>query len=86
MAIAQASSTQNDLVASFWLLSLGYGVLRFRMTPSAGTAALIGVSAGLAALTKPHMGFLAVPWLLAFMGIAGSRGRRRAVGGSWWLA
>ena len=24
MAIAQASSTQNDLVASFWVLSLGY--------------------------------------------------------------
>ena len=33
MAIAQASSTQNDLVASFWLLSLGYWVLRFRAAP-----------------------------------------------------
>ena len=80
MAIAQASSTQNDLVASFWLLSLGYGVLHFRMTPSAGTAALVGVSAGLAVLTKPHMGFLAVPWLLVFIWTAGSRCRRRAAG------
>ena len=34
MAISQASSTQNDLVASFWLLSLGYWVLRFRAAPS----------------------------------------------------
>ena len=39
MAIAQASSTQNDLVASFWLLSLGYWVLRFRAAPGVGTAA-----------------------------------------------
>ena len=47
MAIAQASSTQNDLVASFWLLSLGYWVLRFRATPELGTALLVGTSAGL---------------------------------------
>ena len=80
MAIAQASSTQNDLVASFWLLSLGYWTLRFRIAPSLGTAALIGVGAGLAGVTKPHMVFLAVPWLLAFLVIAGARGRRHAVG------
>ena len=80
MAIAQASSTQNDLVGSFWLLSLGYWVLRFRVTPSAGTAALIGVSGGLAGLTKLPVWFLALPWLLAFVAITGSIGRRRATG------
>ena len=79
MAIAQASSTQNDLVASFWMLSLGYGVLRFRASPSVATAALVGASAGLAGLTKLPVGFVAVPWLLAFGASAWRVGRRRAV-------
>ena len=80
MAIAQASSTQNDLVGSFWLLSLGYWVLRFRAAPSASVAILIGVTAGLAALTKLPVAFLAIPWLVAFAGAAGRLGRRRALG------
>jgi hypothetical protein len=80
MAIAQASSTQNDLVASFWLLSLGYWVLRFRAAPGVGTAILVGSSAGLAALTKLPASFLAVPWLIAFVAIAFPLGRRRALG------
>jgi hypothetical protein len=80
MAIAQASSSQNDLVASFWMLSLGYWVLRFRETPRPGAAALIGVSAGLAVLTKLPLVFLVVPWLAAFVASAGRRGARRAVG------
>ena len=79
MAIAQASSTQNDLVAGFWMLSLGYWVLRFRVAPGVGTAALIGISAGLAGLTKLPTWFLAVPWLLAFVAIAGPIGRQRAI-------
>lgn len=80
MAISQASSTQNDLVGSFWLLSLGYWVLRFRAGPSARVALLIGVSAGLAALTKLPVAFLAIPWLVAFAVAAGALGRRRATG------
>ena len=79
MAIAQASSTQNDLVASFWMLALGYWVLRFRAAPGMSTAVLVGISAGLAGLTKLPVWFLAVPWLLAFMGAAGRLGRRRAI-------
>jgi hypothetical protein len=79
MAIAQASSTQNDLVASFWALSLGYWVLRFRVTPSAGVAALAGVSAGLAVLTKLPVIFLTVPWLAALTVRAGRLGPRRAL-------
>jgi hypothetical protein len=79
MAIAQASSTQNDLVASFWMLALGYWVLRFRASPSVATAALVGVSAGLAGLTKLPLGFVAAPWLLAFGAGAGRLGRRRAI-------
>jgi hypothetical protein len=79
MAIAQAGSTQNDLVASFWMLSLGYWVLRFRGSPSVATAALVGASAGLAGLTKLPVGFVAVPWLLAFGAGALRGGRRRAI-------
>ena len=79
MAIAQASSTQNDLVASFWLLSLGYWVLRFRAAPGVVTATMVGTSAGLAALTKLPASFLAVPWLVAFAAIALPLGRRRAL-------
>ena len=79
MAIAQASSTQNDLVASFWLLSLGYWVLRFREAPGVSTAILVGSSAGLAALTKLPASFLAVPWLITFVAIALPLGRRSAL-------
>jgi hypothetical protein len=81
MAIAQASSTQNDLVASFWMLSLAYWVLRFRGTPSAATAILVGASAGLAGLTKLPVAFVAAPWLVGFAASAGRRlGLRRAAG------
>jgi hypothetical protein len=80
MAIAQASSTQNDLVASFWMLSLGYWVLRFRREPSMVTAALVGVSLGLAGLTKLPVGFVAIPWLLTFAASAARLGRGRALG------
>ena len=80
MAISQASSTQNDLVASIWLLSLGYWVLRFRAAPSANVAGLIGVSAGLGVLTKLPVVFLEIPWLVAFAATAWRLDRRRAWG------
>src|SRR5262245_214258 len=79
MAIIQASSTQNDLVASFWILSLGHWVLRFREAPSVAPAALVGVSAGLAGLTKLPAWFVVAPWLIAFVALAGTRARPRAV-------
>jgi hypothetical protein len=79
MAISQASSTQNDLVASFWLLSLGYWVLRYRAAPGPGLAGLVGVSAGLGALTKLPLVFLEIPWLVVFTAAAWRHDRRRAV-------
>ncbi len=79
MAIAQASSTQNDVVASLWMLSLGYWVLRFRGAPSVATAALVGVRVGLAELTKLPVGFVAVPWLFVFGVSAVRAGCRLAV-------
>jgi hypothetical protein len=80
MAISQASSTQNDLVTSFWLLSLGYWLLRFRLAPSAKVAGLIGVTAGLGVLTKLPVVFLEIPWLVAFAAVARRLGRRRPFG------
>jgi hypothetical protein len=61
------------------MLSLGYWVLRFREAPSVATAALVGVGLGLAELTKLPVGFIAMPWLLAFGASAVRAGRRRAV-------
>jgi hypothetical protein len=78
MAISQASSTQNDLVGSFWLLSLGYWVLRFRAAPSMSAAVLVGVSAGLGVPRSPGR-VLEVPWLVAFV-VMREAGRRRAGG------
>jgi hypothetical protein len=78
MAISQATSTQNDLVASFWLLSLGYWVLRFRAAPSLAGAALVGVTAGLGVLTKLPVAFLQIPWLVAFGAVAERLDRRQA--------
>src|SRR5262245_60453476 len=75
MAIAQASSTQNDLVASFWILSLGYWVVRFHAASSVTPAVLVGASAGLAGLTKLPAWFVAAPWLIAFAAIAWARPR-----------
>src|SRR5262245_26322281 len=69
MAISQASSTQNDLVASFWLLSVGYWVLRFRAGASMTAAGLIGASAGLGVLTKLPVAFMEISWLGAFAAV-----------------
>ncbi len=53
MAVLQATSTQNDLVVSFWLLCLGYLILKEDAQSGGGTRPLwIGVAIGLGILTK----------------------------------
>jgi hypothetical protein len=52
MAILQASSTQNDLVVSSFLLSFGLFMLRLREKLSAENLFLAAISLGLALLTK----------------------------------
>ena len=53
MAILQASSTQNDLVVSFWIIAFVVETLLFRKNGRAGHAFLAAACLGLAALTKP---------------------------------
>ncbi len=71
MAILQGTSTQNDLVVGFWLLSFGYFSLRLFKTQSQASfrwVELLGasLSLALALLTKGSAYIYAVPWLICF--------------------
>jgi len=52
MAVLQASSTQNDLVASLWLTTSMYFTFRLLHNPNKMSAFYLGASFGLALLTK----------------------------------
>jgi 4-amino-4-deoxy-L-arabinose transferase-like glycosyltransferase len=52
MGILQASSTQNDYVAAFWLVCFVHSLLVLRSRSSLGTVLAAGTSLGLALLTK----------------------------------
>jgi hypothetical protein len=68
MGILQASSTQNDYVAAFWLVALAVTVLGWRERRASPTAALaVGASLGLALLTKTSAYLLAAPLLLLLL-------------------
>ncbi|HEY0781448.1 MAG TPA: hypothetical protein VGE98_03260, partial [Thermoanaerobaculia bacterium] len=82
MGIAQASGTQNDLVAAFWLVALAWAVLRLRAS-APGTRAwpwalAAGVSAGLAAATKATVYVFAAPFALWMLVLLVQRERRSA--------
>jgi hypothetical protein len=64
MAILQSSSTQNDLVVSFWLVCFVCCLLLFRKNPGWAEALGIGASLGLAVLTKGTAYFFAFPFLI----------------------
>lgn len=69
-AILQASSAQNDLLATFWTLVVVYLALRrlADLPPLLGSdAVLIGVAAALAVGTKGTALLFAVPWLAVFL-------------------
>jgi len=65
MGILQASSTQNDYVAAFWLVCLTHYILRFKNEPSWANALWVGASLSVALLTK-GTAYLYVPPLLAW--------------------
>jgi hypothetical protein len=80
MAILQASSTQNDLVVSFWLLVFAHFALRgWREEMNLFGWLLAGGSLGLAILTKATALTVAFPFGLALAAGAVARGRARGV-------
>jgi hypothetical protein len=75
MGILQASSTQNDYVASFWLVCFVYYALLSRKQPSRGCYWGAGVSLGLTVLTKATSYLYAFPFLV-WLSLAGFRRTR----------
>lgn len=76
MALLQAATTQNDLVAAHWLLALAYFVAVAQRRPlSRQEVILLGLAAGLGLLTKATMYVLEAPLLLWYVLIVW---RRRA--------
>lgn len=71
MGILQASSTQNDLVVSFWLISFVYFGMLTVKDPRSLHIFGVGGSLGLAVLTKGTAYFIATPFIfwLAFAGL-----------------
>jgi 4-amino-4-deoxy-L-arabinose transferase-like glycosyltransferase len=67
MAVLQASGTQTDCVAALWCSSLVLFILRSRRLSDWRTAAALGASAGLAALTKATTGVIALPFVLWYI-------------------
>ena len=62
-ALLEASSTQNDVIHAFFLLSCLYFVIEFVKNKNLSNAILIGISAGLALLSK-IIAFFYIPGLL----------------------
>jgi 4-amino-4-deoxy-L-arabinose transferase-like glycosyltransferase len=89
MAILQASSTQNDLVVSFWLVCFCYFSLRFVQNHGWPLAAAAGGALGLALLTKATA-YIFAPGLLCAIILTGrrtwTRGATLKLGGVCLLA
>lgn len=67
MGILQSSSTQNDLVAGFWLAVFVYFLIRLFKDPMPGPERwAAGCSLGLALLTKGTSYIFALPWLAGY--------------------
>lgn len=67
MGILQASSTQNDAVLSFWLITFVYGGMRAKNNGTMLDAFMAGGALGVAVLTKALALILAAPFLLWFL-------------------
>ena len=67
MGILQASSTQNDLVVSFWLICFAYFGLQSLKGKSVTLILLMSCSLGLAILTKGTAYIFAMPFVVWFL-------------------
>lgn len=66
MGILQASSTQNDYAAAFWLVCFVYFGIEFKRAGKLKHAAAAGAALGLAILTKATAYLFAFPFLVWF--------------------
>jgi len=66
MGILQASSTQNDYAAAFWLICFIYFGYAFKHSGTMKDALAIGAALGIAILTKATVYIFAIPFLLWF--------------------
>ncbi|MCJ7434108.1 MAG: glycosyltransferase family 39 protein [Anaerolineales bacterium] len=66
MGILQASSTQNDYAAAFWLVCFVYVGFAFKRSGTMKDALAAGVALGIAILTKATVYIFAIPFLLWF--------------------
>ncbi len=64
MGVLQGSSTQNDYVASFWLVCFVYWIFVLKTKGNSWSALAAGASLGLAALTKGTTYVYALPFLI----------------------
>ncbi|MCJ7622920.1 MAG: glycosyltransferase family 39 protein, partial [Anaerolineaceae bacterium] len=72
MGILQSTTTQNDYIVSYWLVCLVSFIFLYRTKKSWILIAGIGMSLGLAALTKSTAYIFALPFVL-YLGIWGFR-------------
>ena len=66
MAILQASSTQNDMVNTFFITCFVYFILRLSISKNVYILILTGLSLGLALLTKGVAYVVAIPFFIYF--------------------
>ena len=81
MGLLQGSSTQNDLVVSFWILAFALFALQYLRQPTAGLWAFSGLALGFALLTKGTAYVVAPPLaaMLLIYGIIHTQGARSRV-------
>lgn len=79
MGILQSSSTQNDYVVAFWLISFVWAGLQFMSSKELKWAVLFGASLGLAVLSKGTAYLYAFPFVV-WIAIAIFRGAPRQAG------
>ncbi len=67
MAVLQAVSTQNHLMAAMWTVIAIYLMHDMRKNPTAATATILGVALGLGLLTKESVILFIAPFLIWFL-------------------
>ncbi|MDR0825115.1 MAG: glycosyltransferase family 39 protein, partial [Prevotella sp.] len=81
MAILQSSSTQTDLVVTFWLVCLAERFLSWKRKKNIRLSIEIGIALGLAILTKGTAYVIAFPFVVAFAIVCIKHYKKHLIGG-----